>query len=47
MINGRNPLKRIEATVRKADEEKVENCTEDVDALLVFVRSLLSWHVYL
>lgn len=39
-MNEKNPLKKIEVTVRKNDEEKVENCTEDVDALLVFVRAL-------
>ena len=33
-----NPWKEIERTVRTVDEEKVKDCTEDVDALLVFVR---------
>ncbi|KAF7795414.1 hypothetical protein EIP86_006572 [Pleurotus ostreatoroseus] len=31
-----NPWKEIERTVRTVDEEKVKDCTEDVDALLVF-----------
>lgn len=35
----RNPWKEIEGTVRKVDEGKVKDCTGDVDALLVFVRS--------
>ena len=33
-----NPWKEIEKTVRTVDEEKVKDCTADVDALLVFVR---------
>ncbi len=33
-----NPWKEIEQTVRRVDEEKVKDCTEDIDALLVFVR---------
>ena len=36
-----NPWKEIERTVRTVDEEKVKDCTEDVDALLVFVRIVL------
>ncbi|KAF7793653.1 hypothetical protein EIP86_004768 [Pleurotus ostreatoroseus] len=31
-----NPWKEIERTVRTVDEEKVKDCTADVDALLVF-----------
>lgn len=35
-----NPWKEIERTVRRVDEEKVKDCTEDIDALLVFVRPI-------
>ncbi len=38
IANEKNPWKDIEGTVRKVDEGKVKDCTEDVDALLVFVR---------
>lgn len=33
-----NPWKDIERTVRTVDEERVKDCTEDIDTLLVFVR---------
>ena len=39
-----NPWKALEKTVRTADEEKVKDCKEDVDTLLVFVRIL---HIHL
>lgn len=39
-VSEKNPWKEIEGTVRKVDEDKVKDCTEDVDALLVFVREL-------
>lgn len=39
-VSEKNPWKEIEGTVRKVDEDKVKDCTEDVDALLVFVRLL-------
>ncbi len=32
-----NPWKDIERTVRTVDEERVKDCTEDIDTLLVFV----------
>ena len=37
-MSNANPWKEMERTVRTVDEEKVKDCTEDVDALLVFVR---------
>ncbi len=31
---------KIDKTVRHVDEEKIKDCTDDIDTLLVFVRML-------